>query len=484
MRLFRGVIRLLAVLVVLAFGVGRADATMVAGIPDLVPLVKQLKPVVVNISTTQAPPQRPAGNAPYPPELFKEAPLQDFFKRFLEPLPDQEQRSRSLGSGVIISADGDILTNNHVIDEASQITVRLADDREFQATVVGRDVKTDLALIRIKTQEALPVATLGDSDSLEVGSWVLAIGNPFGLDATVTAGIVSAKGRIIGSGPYDNFIQTDAAINPGNSGGPLFNLKGEVVGINTAIFSKTGGSMGIGFAIPMNMANTIVTQLKSSGRVVRGWLGVRIQALTPEIASYLHLSDTHGALVASVEGGSPAAGAAIVPRDVILSFDGKPVKRMNDLPGIVANTPKGKRVEVELIREGKPKTVTVVIGELDETAEGVVVAATSAPTDGVEKIWGLVVQNLTGPIREELGVPATLKGVVVSGVEPGSPASAAGIEEGDILLEVNATKVTAAREFRQAAGKVAPGETILILVMRSGDPVFVAFKTPVKGGPG
>ncbi len=397
--------------------------------PDLVDLVKRLKPVVVNISTTQV---QEAVNHKGMVNPFQGSPLEKFFEQFQQRMPQHRQESRSLGSGVIIDPAGFILTNNHVVGEADRITVRLADEREFEARIVGRDEKTDLALIRIKTEENLPVAKLGASDQAEVGSWVVAIGNPFGLDATVTAGIISAKGRVIGSGPYDNFIQTDAAINPGNSGGPLFNMQGKVIGINTAIFSRSGGNMGIGFAIPINLAKSIIPQLKTEGRVTRGWLGVRIQVISQQLAEALGLERKIGALVASVESGSPADAGGLKTGDVIVRFDGNPVERMRDLPALVAATPVGKTVQVDVVRDGANKRLPVRIAELrDDAAKPV----TRKP--GKTSWFGLDLRSLTPELRQRLEIPEEMAGVVVAGVEEGGRGQRAGLRQGDLIREVN-----------------------------------------------
>jgi serine protease Do len=334
--------------------------------PDsLAPLVAEVKPAVVNISTKQATRQPRRGlRSPF----RGQDPFEEFFERFFGgPLP-QPRPLQSLGSGFLIDKEGHILTNNHVIENAGSITVKLADnnEKEYEAKVVGRDPRTDLALIKISGRNDLPAVKLGDSDSLQVGDWVIAIGNPFGLGQTVTAGIVSAKGRVIGQGPYDDFIQTDAAINPGNSGGPLFNTQGEVVGINTAIFSQSGGNIGISFAVPVNLAKGLVPQLKAKGRVIRGWLGVSIGPVTEEAAKELRLKDRRGALVLEVVERSPADRAGIQQGDVIVGFDGKDVTSSSDLPRLVGNTPIGKEVSVKLIREGRSRELKVTIREFRE----------------------------------------------------------------------------------------------------------------------
>jgi serine protease Do len=334
--------------------------------PNLADLVEQVKPAVVNISTTRVERGRPwqMPGSPFPRRFGERDPFEEFFERFFGGMgPQRELRLRSLGSGFIINRGGYIVTNNHVVENATDIKVALADAGEFDATVIGRDPKTDVALIKIDTKQDLPVAALGSSDKLRVGEWVMAIGNPFGLGHTVTVGIASAKDRIIGAGPYDDFIQTDASINPGNSGGPLFNLRGEVVGINTAIVA-TG--QGIGFAIPINLAKTVLTQLHEKGRVTRGWLGVQVQRVTPELARAFGLDRPRGALVAEVLSNSPAERAGLQPGDVIIEFKGQPIDSMHELPWLVANTQPGTQVDVKLIRRQQQRIVPVIVGEMPE----------------------------------------------------------------------------------------------------------------------
>ncbi len=464
----RGLFQTLLLMALLLTGIGPVAAR---SLPDLVPLVKRLKPSVVNISTT---PAKENGLSPqdWEESPFKGTPFEELFKHFLDQQPDNRssRRFRSLGSGVIIEPEGFILTNNHVVEDASEIIVRLVDDTEHAAKVVGRDPKTDLALIRIETSNRLIPAVLGDSDTMEVGSWVVAIGNPFGLEATVTAGIISAMGRVINSGPYDNFIQTDAAINPGNSGGPLFNLEGEVIGINTAIFSRSGGNMGIGFATPINMARQIVTQLKDHGRVTRGWLGVRIQAITTELAVAMGLENRSGALVASVDPKGPAEAAGLQQGDVIVNFNGTPVERMHDLPALVAATPVGQKVTVRLIRNGTPLTLQVVIAELKEeaaTAQAQLAATGEGPL-------GLTLSDITPRIREDLQLEDEVTGVVVTAVKPGSPAHRAEIAPGDVIAQVGREKTTNFKEFSKQFDRLPKGQSILMLVLRRGNPRFLA----------
>jgi serine protease Do len=436
-------------------------------LPDFVVLAKKLKPLVVNISTTQVGEGR--GSHEFSSPFGDEDPFNDFWRRFFGgPAPRGPQRQRSLGSGFIIDGDGSILTNNHVVENAQKIVVKLgADDQEYEAKVIGRDPKTDIAVIKINAKTNLPAATLGDSDRLEVGEWVVAIGNPFGLDSTVTSGIVSAKGRHIGQGPYDNFIQTDASINPGNSGGPLINLRGEVIGINTAIFSRTGGNMGIGFAIPINLVKEVLPQLRGKGKVTRGFLGVLIQKVTPEIAESLGMDKGNGALVANVTKDGPADKAGVKVGDVIIEFDGKEVKDSSDLPIIVARTPVDRRARMKVLRDKKEITLTVSVGELKDAE---VVA--SAPEKGE---LGLTVQRLTPQMAESLGLDKS-EGVVVTAIEPGSAADEAGIRRGDVIVEVDRKLVRNLDEYKKAVAAIRKGRGVLFLVRRGDSTLFLALK--------
>lgn len=436
------------------------------GLPDFVSLAKKLKPVVVNISTTQVSEGAQGFGSPF----GEEDPFGDFWRRFFGgPIPRGPQRQKSLGSGFLIDRDGSILTNNHVVENAQKIVVKLADEREFEAKVVGKDTKTDIAVIKISAKGNFSVPPLGDSDQLEVGEWVMAIGNPFGLDNTITAGIVSAKGRHIGAGPYDNFIQTDASINPGNSGGPLLNLRGEVVGINTAIFSRTGGNIGIGFAIPINLVKELLPQLKGKGKVTRGYLGVLIQKVTPDIAESLGVEKPRGALVANVSKDGPAERAGVKVGDVIVEFDGKEIKESNDLPIIVARTPVDKKVTLKILRDKKDLTLTVAVGELKEEE---IVASTKEKGE-----LGLTVQSVTPQIAESLGLDRA-EGVVVSGVEPGSPGDQAGLRRGDVILEIDRKPVRSLANYRKAIGETKKGKGILFLVRRGENTLFLALKPP------
>ncbi|OGR19995.1 MAG: peptidase, partial [Deltaproteobacteria bacterium RIFOXYD2_FULL_66_9] len=429
-------------------------------------LFKEVSPAVVNISTTQVVKfNRPRMRNPFGPQ----DPFEEFFHNYFGRMP-REQKRKSLGSGFIVSPDGFILTNNHVVEKAEEVTVTLLDKEEFRAKVIGTDPKIDIALIKIDAKRKLPYVALGDSDKLDVGEWVVAIGNPFALGHTVTAGIVSAKGRIIGSGPYDDFIQTDASINPGNSGGPLFNLKGEVVGINTAIMQ---GGQGIGFATPIQLAKSVLEQLKDKGKVTRGWLGVYIQKLTPEAAENLGISGKHGALVSDVTSGGPAEKAGIRSGDVIVGFNGKEIRDEHELPQAVASTKPGKTANVRLLREGKEMTVAVTIAEM--TGEP------GKPAGGHElpKNLGLTVQDITPEIAQRFEIADT-KGVVVTGVEDGSPAEDAGFNQGDIIRAIvrqnKRDPVTNAAEFAKLVKKFQSDKTILFLVERDEARILLTVK--------
>ena len=434
-------------------------------------LAEKLGPTVVNIYTTQVV-KSPQGMN----QFHDDAEIPEFFKKFFDfkappghSMP-QEQRRRSLGSGVIQTADGYILTNNHVVANATEINVRLTNFQEYEAKLIGRDPKTDLALIKINPDKPLPHVTFGDSENLRVGDWVIAIGNPFGFENTVTAGIVSGKGRNVGGGPYENFIQTDASINLGNSGGPLFNMNGEMVGINTAIYSRTGGNIGIGFAIPINMTKNIIKQLKEEGKVVRGWLGVMIQHVTDDLADKFGLDRPKGALVGEVMEGSPADKAGIQPGDVIVEYQGREINRMNLLPMLVAQTEVGTKAEVVVIRNSKRKTLTVDIAKLDEED----VSRRGQMTDEGKEL-GLSVQELTPEIAESLNLEEKT-GVIITNVERNSPAFDAGLRRGDLILEVNKKSISNLNDFSKALGKVKKGDIILMLAKRNGHNRFITIK--------
>jgi len=433
-------------------------------------LVKKARASVVNISTVKT----IAGGLGHPFSFGGPSgpndPLRDFFDRFFGDQMPKDFKQKNLGSGFIIDTSGFILTNNHVVEKADEITVKLADGKSFLAEIVGRDPKTDLALIRIESDYELTPLPMGDSDSLEVGDWVVAMGNPFGLDNTVTAGIVSAKYRHIGAGPYENFIQTDASINPGNSGGPLLNTDGQVIGINTVIFSQSGGSIGIGFAIPINMAKEILDQLKK-GKVVRGWLGVMIQKITPELKDKLGLENEKGALVADVSSGGPAEKAGIQRGDVVVSFDGKKIDEMKDLPYIVASTPIGKTVSVEVIRKGRKRLFDVKIGELKEERKDVEEEGKS----GTEERLGLKVEELTPQLAKDLGLAET-EGLVIVQVDGNSPAAEAGLRPGDIILELDQHVAKDPADFLKRIERYKEGDTLLFLIKRGDSTLYVTVK--------
>jgi len=470
---------LLMVGAVLAFGYGISAAVKPSNGPagtgptvsetPMVPanfsdLAERVRPGVVNIQVVKKIKNVDFGfNRFFGGPSGERNPFRDFFGPFSEGNPPRDYEQRGVGSGFIMSSDGYILTNNHVVEDADQIKVKLANGKEYSGKVMGRDPKTDLALVKIDGATDLHPLTMGDSDSLKVGNWVVAVGSPFGLEQTVTAGIVSAKGRVIGSGPYDDFIQTDASINPGNSGGPLINLKGEVVGINTAIIAN---GRGIGFAIPINMAKQIAPELRDRGHVTRGWLGVSIQEVTPELAKSFDLKERKGALVAQVFPGSPAEKAGLKQGDIILEFDGKEVADSKELPRIVASTPSGKTVTVKLSRNGKMVDEHVKVGEMEEKVE-----ISKAPSS--QKSLGITVQNLTPEIAKGLGLQKEA-GVVITRVEPGSPAANAGIQTGDVIKEVNRKPVKDVEDFVQKVDKAKDQENILLLVQRGQNSLFAA----------
>jgi serine protease Do len=438
-------------------------------LPDFAGLAEKLGPVVVNISTTQIMKEPPA-------PFERQDPLAEFWRRFFGETYPQDFSQQVLGSGFIIERDGTILTSNHVIENAQRIVVRLTnDDRQFTAKVIGRDEKTDLAVIKIEPKGELPVAPLGDSDRLRVGEWVAAMGSPFGLQNTITVGIVSAKSRQIGAGPYDDFIQTDASINPGNSGGPLINMQGEVIGINTAIFSRTGGNIGIGFAIPINIAKELLPELKTKGKVTRGWLGVSVQRVTPDIAESLGMETAGGALVTNVAAASPAERAGIRVRDVITDYAGKPIRESSELPLIVARTHVGTRVNITVLRDKKEVPLIVTIAELkDEEAV--------APAPERERNFGLTVQNISPEIAESLGMKRA-QGVVIIAVERGSPADDAGLRPADVILEIDRKTVRNLSDYRQAIAGVKKGQLCLFLVQRGETTSFVALRIPKERAP-
>ncbi len=448
-------------------------------LPDFTRLVEQNSPGVVNISTTRKEPPLEFPDNLQLPDLPDSEALRDFLRRFLERHPGGQEgpeapgapNANSLGSGCIISSDGYIITNHHVIDGADEITVRLSDRREFRARVVGSDPRSDIALLKIDATD-LPVLRLGSSEKLKVGEWVLAIGSPFGFEHSATAGIVSAKGRSLPSEQYVPFIQTDVAINPGNSGGPLFNLKGEVVGINSQIYSRTGGFMGLSFAIPIDVAMDVVQQLKETGKVTRGWLGVYIQEVTKELADSFGMDQPRGALVAQVLPDSPAARAGIEVGDIILALDGKPIERSSDLPPLVGRYRAGSRAEVTLLRNGKELRLPVTIEALPE--EGGLQAAGGSPGSLSLERLGLVVKPLDEAKRRALKLD---HGVEVARVGRG-PARDAGLRAGDVIVRIDSQVVQGLDDFRQRIEAIAPGHSVALLVQREGGPVFVPLRIP------
>ena len=419
------------------------------------------KPSVVNISTTKT-------------ITLRDNPFRDFFddpffRRFFggeNPFGHKRKyKSTSLGSGVIVTSDGYILTNNHVIKDADEIKVKLYDRRVFDGKIIGTDPKTDLAVIKIDATD-LPAIKIGDSDRLKVGEVVIAIGNPFGLSHTITMGIVSAKGRShVGITDYEDFIQTDAAINPGNSGGALVNYKGELVGINTAIFSTSGGYMGIGFAIPSNMAKAVMNSIISYGKVIRGWLGVTIQDLTPELAKHFDIKETEGSLVTDVVKDSPADKAGFRRGDLIVEFDGKPVKDSTSLRNMVANTPPGKKVLIKVIRDREEKILTVVIGEYPEK-----ISAMKGTVDNVLK--GVYVQNLTPELKEQFDIPEKVEGVIVTNIDEDSPAFDA-LRRHDVIQEINRHEIKNTEDYHKIVSKIKKDESVLVLVYRSGGYIYI-----------
>jgi len=458
---------LLFVLCMTLSGTSRAASSPPETFADL---AEKLSPTVVNIYTTQL-----VKASRSPQNLLNNREMPEQFRRFFGLPFDQDQSQKdqkrtSLGSGVIISKDGYIVTNNHVVSNADTINVRLTNFEEYDAKIIGRDPKTDLALLKITPKNGLPVTAFGDSDKLRVGDWVMAIGNPFGFEQTVTAGIVSGKGRSLGSGPYENFIQTDASINPGNSGGPLFNLKGEMVGINSAIFSRNGGNIGIGFAIPANTAKNVITQLKEHGAVVRGWLGVMIQPVTPELASQFKMERSIGALVGEVTPDGPADKAGIKPGDVIVEFNGKEISQVSMLPNLVAETPVGSKAEITLQRKGALKKLPIVIARLKEDQ-----VAPHEAKDNLNKQIGLEVQDLTPEIATALGI-TDKQGVLITTVEPNSPAADAGLRKGDLILEFNQKPVRDVKAFLNESKGLKAKSTVSFFIRRDGRTRFFGLK--------
>jgi serine protease Do len=434
-------------------------------------MVKKVKPAVVNIFTVKTvkfrggPWSSPRGRFFGSPDGF-ESPEEEFFNNFFgfQGQQPREFKERALGSGFIFDAEGYIITNNHVVDGADDIKVKLDDGQEIPAEVIGKDPKTDIALLKLTREGVYPFISFGDSDKVEIGDWLVAIGNPYGLEHTVTAGILSARGRAIGAGPYDDFLQTDASINPGNSGGPLLNLAGEVVGINSMIVA---GGNGIGFAIPSSMATKIVDKLRNFGRVDRGWLGVYIQEVTPELAKVFGLDEPRGALVGTIQAGTPAEKAGMLHGDVVLVFDGKPIKQYQELSANVADTPVGKVCDVVVWREGKEVTLQVTIGLFPESDDG------SAQTGAGPTDLGIAVRELTPDAARSLGVDPV--GLLVESVAPDSPAGQAGISSKDIILEVDREKVNTIRDYRRVLAQHKKDEPFVFFIRRGEANIYVTF---------
>ena len=442
-------------------------------LPDFTELAEKQGPSVVNISVTQV----VQGNGNPFAGFQDDEQFNELFRRFGLPVPgaprgqvpQQEFKSQSLGSGFIISSDGYVLTNAHVINAADEVIVKLSDKREFKAKIIGSDRRTDVALLKIDAS-GLPKVSIGDPNQLKVGEWVAAIGSPFGLENTMTAGIVSAKGRALPQENFVPFIQTDVAINPGNSGGPLFNLKGEVVGINSQIYSRSGGSMGLSFAIPIDVAMDVSNQLKSGGKISRGWLGVSIQEITKDLADSFGMKNTNGALVAGVEKNGPADKGGLVAGDVILKFDGKAINSSSDLPRAVGAVKPGKAVNVEVLRKGASKTLSVVVGEAPNDKDDV-----SAPTKGATKPEvnriGLTLNELTPQQKKKLNGK---NGLLV--IDSQGASAVAGVRRGDIVLGINNAEVTTVEQFNKTLSGISNGKTVAVLVLRGESTLYVPIK--------
>ena len=453
---------------------------MIAASKARAAIVKKISEAVVHISVEKTV-KNDNGHKGNAPDMFDD----EFFKRFFAPrlpVPPREFKQRGLGSGSIVDKRGYILTNNHVVADADKIVVKMKDGTELEAKLIGADPATDLAVLKIEGSE-LPLAPLGNSDLLQVGETVIAIGNPFGLEQTVTQGIVSAKGRSqVGLADYEDFIQTDASINPGNSGGPLINLNGEIVGVNTAIFSRSGGNMGIGFSIPINQARLVMTSLIDSGKVTRGFLGVVIQDVTPELAEAMGVDVKEGVLIANVGDDTPAGKSGIHQSDIILTFNGRPVKNTNALRNVVAATKPGAKVPVDLIRDGKTKRITVTVGEQPKDMRAAIRGSESSPGDSPggeqpEAVLGLEVQPLSPDLARRLGY-AGLTGVLVSDVKADSPAAEGGLRRGALIEKVNRNTVKSVQEFRAQIARIASGKSILMLVRFERSNQFVVIKKP------
>ena len=483
-------IRSLLVICTLA-GLTLSAPCMAAPPESFAPIIDPLMPAVVNISTTQKVHQQAQSMTPMfdfdgLPDTPQTQQFKQLFRQFGQPqngqpLPDKEVTS--LGSGFVIDPAGYVVTNNHVVGEADEIRVIFPDNTHYPATLVGRDVKTDLALLKIKAEKPLPSVNFGDSDAMRVGDWVIAVGNPFGLGGSVSAGIVSARGRNINAGPFDDFIQTDAAINRGNSGGPLFNAKGEVVGINSAIYSPTGGSVGIGFAIPSSLAKSVVDQLKKDGVIHRGWLGVKIQQVSDEIANSIGMNKPRGAMVLEINKESPAIGSGLTAGDVIVKFDGREIDEMRKLPRYVADTKIGKKVDVVVWRKGKEVTLSMKVGEVPDDKDNAAAGGKSgkkgeqdsAPDAKESLVLGMQLVPVTPQLREQFRLKATVRGLIVDAVDPSGEAAKRGIQPADIIVEANQTLVESADALRAALkdAKRSGHDFALLRVQRAEDVLFV-----------
>ena len=448
---------------------GTAPAAVKVPLPGFSALAREVTPTVVNIRTTRTMTGSDMGRRFEPPPGYDEW-FDEFFKKFFNNRPGQDLQQRSLGSGFIISADGYVLTNNHVISGADEIFVSLADKEEFKAKLVGTDDKTDIALIKIESDKKdFPVAALGDSEALEIGEWVIALGNPFGFGHTLTQGIVSAKSRVIGAGPYDNFIQTDAAINPGNSGGPLINMQGHVIGINTAIVAS---GQGIGFATPINMAKEILRELKDTGEVARGWLGVAIQEVTPEIARAVGMKEPMGAMVTSVYAGDPADKAGIKPGDIIIKINGEDIADSRSLTRIIGGLKPESKVKVTIFRDGRSQDLSAV---LQKRVDEHVVKLGKSPQreEGAKDSLGLTVVNITPRVQRDFNITETA-GVLVMDIDPKGSAARSQIQKMDIIREVDRKQVNSIEEYLSALSSMKKGHAVLFLVVRGSKPLYIA----------